>query len=94
MTTTKFHARSGSSNHWRKFPLMDDEGFLYEPVRSSAAVAIGDAAYLGKRVNNHHGEVPLWELWPIIIEKDPLYTTPKLWYGFNRYVFLRVGRKW
>lgn len=88
--TPKFYARSPSLLHGSRFPLTDSEGNKYRPVMTSRDVVIGQVAYLGKRVNNFHGEVPVWELWEITIEKDPLYSTPKLWYGMGRYVFERV----
>jgi hypothetical protein len=88
--TPKFYARSQTLSHRGRFPVVDTEGNKYTPIHSSSDVVVGELAYLGKRVNNYHGEFPVWELWEITIERDPLYNHPKVWYGFNRFVFRKI----
>ena len=75
--------------------LIDEDGAVYEAIRMlprEQAPAVGDAVYLGRRLNNHHGELPQWEIWPFLVEKHPVYEFPKLWYGKTRYLFYKVKK--
>lgn len=75
---------------YRKFPIVDADGHEYMPVRSSSEVSVGDVAFLGKRSSRYCGDIPMWELYEMTIEKDSLYSIPRLWYGLGKFVFLRV----
>ena len=87
MSTIKFIAYGKQSSGYQKFPIRDKDNNTYYPVRSPKDLIIGQYAYLGKRINSHHGLPAKWELWRIQLESDK-YGHPKYWYGKNRYLFL------
>lgn len=93
MSTIKFVAIGPQSSGYQKFPVVDAAGNRYSPTWGQSykdQLEVGSKAFLGKRINNPHGENAIWELWPITIEKTPEYGTAKRWYGKGRYVFVKL----
>lgn len=92
MTTIKFRAVATKiSGRYQAYPLVDEKGNLYRPILTP--VEIGDYVFLGKRINNHHGQPNEWELWSHVVEPDPRYhTIPRTWFGKSRYLFEKVKK--
>ena len=93
MSTVK---KSAVSARYGRQILVDEDGFSYRSINylpREQQPEVGDRLYLAKRLNNHHGELAHWEIWPITIEEVPGevpgYDWPKTWYGNGRYVYYR-----
>lgn len=96
MSTAKFLTR----RRVRHGSFFDDEGNEYRPasiLHSQYRPAIGDKAYLGKRVNVHRCNGEIWEFWPITVERWvikgwPDSKLPKLDYRGGRHIFVKMGK--
>lgn len=80
------------SKRFGRSGLVDEDGYSYRSIihlPKEQQPEVGDRLYLAKRLNNHHGELAHWEIWPITIEEVPGYDWPKTWYGNDRYVYYR-----
>ena len=87
--TPKFRAHALTiSGYYQTWPIVDEQGRKFYPIR--AGYEIGDKCFLGKRINNHHGELALWELWEHVVGEE-IYQMlgktvkfPKTWFRDGR----------
>lgn len=89
MPTPKFNAVQKN----RHIHVLYTDNDVYVPLRSSAQVKVGDNVFMAKRIGNPHGEEPVWEVWPFVVQEDEYMRVngykqyPKVWYGKGRYLF-------
>lgn len=90
MSTKKLIARP--KGNWFRDGLVAEDGSEYLPAWGSNDVAVGDTAYLVRRIPDHHSLPKRYEVWPIKVEKEPNYDMPKTWYGGQKYLFIRTKK--
>jgi hypothetical protein len=94
--TPKIKCKATRRGYYQCFPVVDEQGNKYSPIRNFQGYKAGDVVFLGKRINNHHGQLAEWEIWPYKLELDHNYcnmkwTSLKTWFRDGRYLFEKVS---
>ena len=88
--TYKFTAKQ-PTKHVQK--LVTEDGRMFVGQYHQNTFSVGDKVFMGKRTNNHHGEVPVWEVWEFTVEENKHTVgknVPNTWYGYGRFLFKEV----